>query len=98
MKKISVLALLTLSVFGPFTLSYADSDYTATAPACTLSADEKAFAAQLSDVNQTIFCGMTSEERAKCMKMAGTVDAEGNQITPDRAVSDVLGTGGCPSN
>ncbi|MBM3197979.1 MAG: hypothetical protein FJZ58_01830 [Chlamydiae bacterium] len=71
---------------------------TAVAPACTLSAEEQAFAGKLSDVNKTIFCGMTEDERSQCMQMTGKTDNLGNTITPDQAVARVLGAGDCPSN
>jgi len=79
---------------------YAEQDASAVQPmivesACTLSDAEQAFAKELSEVNQTVFCGMTSEERTSCMRLAGSKDSLGNVISPDQAVARVLGMDSC---
>lgn len=94
-----------LLVCGMLFCSYgvADSDSsavapTAVAPVCFLSEEEQSFSDSLSEVNKTVFCGMTSEERSECMQMAGQMDELGNPISPDQAVARVLGAGNCPGS
>lgn len=84
MKKISVLAAAMLGFCGSLVCGYADVP--ATTQDCGYAADEQNFASQLSSDNGAAFCGMTTDQRASCMKMAQTTDAYGNKMTPDQAV------------
>jgi len=74
----------------------------------SLSADEQAFAKQLSSANQNMFCSkFSSAQRTTAMQMTGKADASGNMMTADQSVQKVAmdnnmmpaqakAQGGCP--
>lgn len=93
MKKVSIFAAAMFGFCGALVSTYADVD--ATTQACNFSAEEQNFASGLTDDNKMVFCNMTTDQRASCMKMAQTTDAYGNQMTADQAVQSMATTGGC---
>ncbi len=93
MKKISVLAAAMLGFCGSLVCGYADApDAT---EECGFSAEEQNFASKLTPENEKGFCKMTADQRASCMKMAQTTDANGNKMTPDQAVQTLAVPGDC---
>jgi hypothetical protein len=87
MKKMSILAALTVSLFGFVGSIHADE--ASAAPSCSASAAEQSFMDNLSEQNKKAFCAMTEDQRSACMEMAGTADNYGNQMTPDQAVESM---------
>lgn len=83
MKKIHVLAILTMGLCSISMSSYSD------APSCAVTSDEKAFEMQLSDDNKVAFCAMSADQREACMKMRGTTDDYGNVMTADQCVESM---------
>lgn len=55
-------------------------------PDCAFTAEEKAFAIQLTEANLGLFCHMTSDQRSDCMQMVEVPDASGSPVTADQAV------------
>ena len=82
MKKMQILAAFALAFCGSMTCSYADDDATSMV-APEMSAEEKAFAAQLTGANSAMFAQMTPSMRAEVMKMAAT---SGGAMTADQAM------------
>ena len=67
----------------------------ATDPCSQLSDEEQAFASQLTNPdNHSLFCSQfTSVQRKMAMQLSGQVDANGNKITPDQAVQQLVLSG-----
>jgi len=108
MKKQKWMITLALGMIASFsTVAQADqmSSSNSQADCSALTSAEQDFASKLNPANQQLFCGkFAAAQRAQAMQMAATPDMNGNNVTPDQAVTSVNGgvqaipssSGGCP--